>query len=92
MPNMYKKQCWLLKSLKRFSSVQRVIDVNIRVLCEIMFVLVSFVLSALRSGAFGWNRESQFGKFGLLLFETLLSPLDAPVLKPNFNLGKKERF
>lgn len=70
--------------------MQRVIDVNIRVLCEIVLVLVSLILAALRSGAFRWNSESQFGEFGLLLLKTLLSPLDAPVLEPNFNLENKE--
>lgn len=66
--------------------MQGVVNVNIRVLCEIMLVLVPLILAALRSGAFRRNRETQFSKFGLLLLKTLLSPLDAPVLEPDFDL------
>lgn len=69
-----------------------VIDINIRVLCEIVLVLVSLILAALRSRAFRRNRESQFGQFGLLLLKTLLSPLDAPVLEPNFDLKTEVVF
>lgn len=86
-----KSSVWLVKSLWRLLGVQGVIDVNVRVLCEIVLVLVSLILTALRAGAFRRNGESQFGKFGLLLLETLLSPLDAPVLEPNFDLEKRKR-
>lgn len=69
-----------------FLSVPRVINVYIWVLAEIV-VFVS-IISTLWAWAFWWHRQSQFGKFGLLLLQTLFPPLNASILEPNFDLIK----
>lgn len=66
--------------------------VNIHIRIGELFILIALISVPLRSGAFRWSSQAQFGQFGLLLFQTLFAPLDASVLKPDFDLwGKKKR-
>lgn len=64
--------------------------VNIHISVRELFILVALISVPLRSGAFWWSGQAQFGQFGLLLFQTLFAPLDASVLEPNFDLEKEE--
>lgn len=66
--------------------------VNIHIRIGELFILIALISVPLRSGAFRWSSQAQFGQFGLLLFQTLFAPLDASVLKPDFDLwGKKKK-
>lgn len=60
--------------------------VNIHIQVRELLILVPFISVALRSGTFRRSSQAQFGQFGLLLLQTLLSPLDASVLEPDFDL------
>lgn len=65
--------------------------VNIHVQVGELFILISFISVALRSGTFWRSSQAQFGQLGLLLLQTLFAPLDASVLEPDFDLETKIR-